>query len=350
MTNAQSWTPEEPPPCAVMFRVHSTTGARIRARLHVPPPWLLQFAPKGSYRAEHVLSFLDWWVTPVTRVADTIVVVLDWFAPHLDERVDQLLHDAKHAVLRIGGGLTPDVQVGDTHRHGPLTRAYRDLEAEDAQRELSLRPSHLPSSSRQTVMERAFTAWDAVSHLESEREWRENAITHALGGSQDADIQSDLLPVWHQLDMPTLRTQIKAEIEEEVRAGRLVSWEQYSELLEPYDDHPPIQFGWDDADREMIEDDDNGGDDGDDPDDGGTPAAARGEELEVADEVAIAASANSSEGSGDTRTSTTPDVLARGKATDVLTLEEEREARKELSEQSDGKRLHCRLCLMRLHC
>ena len=156
-------------------------------------------------------------------------------------------------------------------------------------------------------MERAFAAWDAVSHLESEREWRENAITHALDGSQDADIRSDLLPVWHLLDMPTLRTQIKADIGEEVRAGRLVSWEQYSEPLEPYD--------WDDADREMIEDDDNGGDDGDDPDDGGTPAAARGEELEVGDEVAIAASANSSEGSGDTGTATTPDVLACGKAT-----------------------------------
>ena len=165
------------------------------------------------------------------------------------------------------------------------------------------------------------------------------AITHASDGSKDAVIRSDLLSVCHQLNMPTLGTHTEAEIEEAVQANRLVSWEQYSELLEPCDDHPPIEFGWEDADRELDDDDDNGGDDGDEPDDGGTPAAARGEEIAVADEVAIAASANSSEGPGGERTATTPDVLACSKATDALTLEEEREARKELSEQSDGKRL-----------
>jgi len=333
MTNVQSWNPEAPPPCAIMFRVVSSTGARIRARLNVPHPWLLQFAQKGSYRTEHVLAFLDWWAAPVTRVADTIVMVLDWFAPHLDERVDHLLHDAKHAVLRIGGGLTPDVQVGDTHRHGPLTRVYRDLEAEDAQRELSLRPSHLPSSSRQTVMERAFQAWTTVSHLESAREWRENAITQALGGSEDADIRSDLLPVWHQLDMPRLRTQIATEVAEEVQAGRLTSWDQYPELLEPYDEHPPIADGWDEANRQFSDEDDDDGEDGDDPDDGDTPAALRGEE----EEVAGAASPDPTEEASAGVVVETSATFA--KATDALTLQEEELARKDLAGQSDGKRL-----------
>ena len=44
-----------------------------------------------------------------------LVVVLDWFAPHLDARVDEELKGSGVACLRIAGGLTPDVQVCDTH-------------------------------------------------------------------------------------------------------------------------------------------------------------------------------------------------------------------------------------------
>ena len=115
---------------------------------------------------------------------------------------------------------------------------------------------------------------------------------------------------------------------------------QYPGLLGTYDDHPPFHFGWEDADREISDDDDK---------DGGTPAAAREDKIAVDDEVATAASAHSSESpDGGERTATMPDVPACSKATDALTLEEEREARKELSEQSDGKR--SRLCLLRPHC
>ena len=47
--------------------------------------------------------------------------MLDWFKPHLDPSVDELVHEAGHAVLRIGGCLTSLVQVEDTHLHGPMT-------------------------------------------------------------------------------------------------------------------------------------------------------------------------------------------------------------------------------------
>ena len=47
------------------------------------------------------------------------MVVLDWFAPHLDERIDDMLMEGNNGVIRIGG-TTPDVQTGDTHRHGPF--------------------------------------------------------------------------------------------------------------------------------------------------------------------------------------------------------------------------------------
>ena len=142
---------------------------------------------------------------------NTIVVVLDWFAPHLDEAVDDTIWAACNTPLKIGGGITPDVQTPDTHRHGPYTREYRELEATEAQEQLSLRPHQLPSSSRQTVMARAMTAWKAIDHDSGEQEWIENACLNALDGSEDGEIRSDLQSVWRELHMAECRENIKKE-------------------------------------------------------------------------------------------------------------------------------------------
>ena len=110
----------------------------------MPDGVLLQLGPKGSYRSPQLLSFLDWAMPSVAGAAETQVVVLDWLAPHLDPTVDAAMREKNHSVLRIGGGLTGDVQVGDTHRHGPYSKAYRAIETADAARELRLRPNRLP--------------------------------------------------------------------------------------------------------------------------------------------------------------------------------------------------------------
>ena len=339
MTQVHSWTPTEPPPCAVMFRVQSVVGGRIRARLKVPGDWLLQFGPKGSYRTEHVLRFLDWWCEPVGRPADTIVVVLDWFKPHLDERVDELVHESGHTVLRIGGGITPDVQVGDTHRHGPYTRVYRDLEAEDAQAQLQLRPSHLPNCSRQTVMDRAYEAWTEVRHTDSEKEWVQNAITNALDGSQDGDLRSDLQSLWHALRMPVIRDQIRAEITSDVAAGRLHSWSQYPELLEPYDEHVPHEEGWEDAVVEIGEDETGDVDSPCDADHDDTPREIREEELAAQD---------SDDAEGDHMKALDANAalivsmetsVDEKRATEIITADVEAQARKDLKQEIGGARL-----------
>jgi len=355
MTQVHSWTPAEPPPCAIMFRIQSVTGGRIRARLKVPGDWLLQFGPKGSYRTEHVLRFLDWWCKPVGRPADTIVVVLDWFKPHLDERVDEMLHDNGHSVLRIGGGITPDVQVGDTHRHGPYSRVYRDLEAEDAQIQLQLRPSQLPNCSRQTVMDRAYEAWRDVPHTDSEQEWVQNGITNALDGSQDGDLRSDLQSLWQALRMPVLRDQIRAEIADEVAAGRLHAWSQYPDLLEPYDEHAPLEEGWEDADREIGVEDNGDVDSPCDIEYDDTPREIREEEQAARDSDdaeddhmkepdASAAAIVSMEASVDPDASAAAIVsmeasVEETRVTDILTADAETQARNDLKQEIGGARL-----------
>ena len=168
-------------------------GARIRETLRVPPGVLLQFQEKGSYRLPDVLTYFEWildrsriprGLPPASRhaapidartewdaiVADAeaegeaaggseavgggdlalshagrrVVYLLDWFAPHLDASVDELIHAAGHAILRIGGHLTGLVQVEDTHAHAPYSKYYKRQETEDAYEQLQVRPTSCP--------------------------------------------------------------------------------------------------------------------------------------------------------------------------------------------------------------
>ena len=80
---------------AVLFRVATGENCthRVRGKCLGSENMLVQFAPKGSYRVEHVLRYLDWSLNPVATAAETIMVVLDWFSAHLDGRVDDAVHD-----------------------------------------------------------------------------------------------------------------------------------------------------------------------------------------------------------------------------------------------------------------
>ena len=213
------------------------------------------------------------------RVPDgrhTIVVTLDWYAPHLDSSVDDAMHDLGHSVLRIGGGITDSVQVPDTHRHKPYTGIYRETEAQDADRQLRRHPNALPSYSRQTVLVRAVDTWNATPQSKCRQEWIQNGVLNSLDGKEDGDIRSELRGLWECLEMNAVRDQLRLEIESEVKAGRLRDWWQYPDILEPYDEHEGLHEGWEGAGVTVLSDDDesnaNTDEEGED-----TPAAIRDE-------------------------------------------------------------------------
>ena len=141
------------------------------------------------------------------------------------------------------GGITGDVQVGDTHRHGPYTKAYRDREQDGAFRQQSLRPARMPEVSRQTVLDRAVGAWRDLDHSQGRREWVEDGFLNALDGSEDSALRRDLYPLWLSLGMPAERERIIREVEGQVQRGELTEWSQYPLLLEKYDDHAGLREG-----------------------------------------------------------------------------------------------------------
>ena len=332
MTSVPSWTPEESsfgwtsrygdiaPQIAVLFKSATASARRIRAKLTPPADCLLQFAEKGSYRLAGVIAFLEWFLKSdlsdevdaaaagaaagdaagvAARAAagvaagaaavrkgwdrcmqpdgsNTVVVVLDWFAPHLDGAVDNLLHTYNASILRIGGGITGDVQVGDTHRHGPYTAAYRLIETAEDNDQLYLRPWKLPECSRQMVLDRSVNAWSQCPHLQCEHEWKQDGMLNALDGSEDLKLADDLRPLWRELQMKEWRDQISHDIDVEISNGNLTSWWQYPDLLESYDEHSGLREGEELAEVDVVGADD---DDDDDDDDGGGSEEEPPEEL-----------------------------------------------------------------------
>ena len=259
---------------AILFKA-AGSGAIIRQGLSVPEGVLLQFQEKGSYRLADCLVYLE-WILDRSRAGgaagqDTrqdgaasqdkrrVVYICDWFSPHLDPSLDDLVHSAGHAILRIGGHLTGLVQVEDTHAHGPMTGAYKRREMSDAFDQLLIRPDKLPSTSRQTVMERALDSWRDVNHEAASQGFVGNGIANALDGSEDSLLTADVIDFWYDIGMPRIRSEIEAEVVQAIESGLVTRFEDYPKLLASYDDHAPFREG-----QEAfccVE----GGDDDDDP-------------------------------------------------------------------------------------
>ena len=108
-------------------------------------------------------------------------------------------------------------------------------------------------------------AWAQTStQVDGRQEWVHNACLNALDGSEDGQIARDLVPLWMHIGMPRIREQLREEIADEVQAGRLRSFWQYPELLEPYDEHEGLCEGMEDAEIRVHDDDADSSSDEDD--------------------------------------------------------------------------------------
>lgn len=275
-----------PPAIAVLFKIGDAACSvdNLRNSLETGPRTFLQGSPSGSYKLHHVLEFLEWAVQPASELGRSICVVLDWFAPHLHASVDTLLHSMGHIVLRIGGGLTPAVQVEDTHAHRPYNNHFRKLEGADAKRAWDLRPGSLLECSKQTILTRAEDAWNLVDHAKCVEGWSHDGITNPLDADASEHLGSHVLAYWTELEMDTVRAQLVKDVTDAVTSGEITRFDQYHELLLEYDDHAPIVEGMEGAPVYVYDEGgahDPIGDNGEnlaDPDEGPAEAVAKPED------------------------------------------------------------------------
>ena len=181
----------------------------------------MQWAEKGSYRAPQVLEYLEWMLPMAECEEDRMVVVLDWYAAHLDASVRKLIEYRGHKLLLLGGGTTGVVQVPDTHLHFSFSKLMQRAEEEHNFQSLSIHRHRLPVASKALKKEHTEEAWSKLDHEASVRGHVANGFTNALDGSDDLFLSQDVLHWWAVLDMSNVRKQLIAEVEAGVMDGSL---------------------------------------------------------------------------------------------------------------------------------
>ena len=102
-------------------------GKGKRITLNPPEGVHAHWAEKASYRVETMLDTIKYLpnnVNPWT-CKDYAIYVLDNYSVHQVEEVTTALLSKGYVPVLIGGGITGDVQVNDTHLHYALKADYR---------------------------------------------------------------------------------------------------------------------------------------------------------------------------------------------------------------------------------
>lgn len=199
-----------------------------------------QVSNSGSYRTEHVLTFLE---RALPATADTALaghwrlIYCDRYRAHESDAMLRLAWQHRAIVLLHGGGTTGVAQVNDTHLHGPLSKAYQELEMHLGVVKLILEPNSCPHRDRKDCVRDLALVWGRSDlHLTALAGWKANMITNALDGSEDRLASSEIRAFWDELDMSTRRTAIIEEICTECEAGRLQwSFEVVYSLVEAFE-------------------------------------------------------------------------------------------------------------------
>ena len=271
--------PDDGKQIGCLFR--STTGTRVRKKLEPPNGCYLQFGPKGSYRDEQNCDFWEWAIPPRDELRQAVkkrrcneegdaaanshgdaaacsndaatshvaassqfdepflpiaICLSDWAAFNKMDSMIDLVHRMGGMHLNIPGLITGFVQPCDITLHGPMQAHYSRQEQEYAL--VHLRQGlGMPSVTRQTVMERAVSAYDRCDHTYATTGFLKGGIANALDGSEDNLLSKEVQPWWQQLRMSEEREKLKMEIEAEVKANHITSEAQYRDVLVDYDNH-----------------------------------------------------------------------------------------------------------------
>ena len=179
-------------------------GVGKRVKLNPPPSISIQWAPKGSYRLEHVLKFIE-KVVPAQPCAlfpkKRKIFTLDDYSAHLDPAVKEALYKKGYFLVILPGGITGDLQVNDTDLHHPAKFSYREKEAALMIEKLRANPEKIPTPNRDDVMQMFKSAWsDASGDVDSGFAFKRNALTIKLDGSEDHLVSSKLKAlVWEEM-------------------------------------------------------------------------------------------------------------------------------------------------------
>ncbi len=236
-----------------------------------PARLTVQVSDSGSYRMEHVLTYLDRALARRPgEPHDWRILYCDVYAAHLGDPVSRLAWSHNYVMVIHGGGTTGVAQVNDTHLHQALSREYQRLEQQDLYRELARRPSSCPTRQRGVCMRDLHLIWQREEiHLAAAEGFQRNMLTNAVDGSEDSRASVEIARFWEELGMNSIRTEVVENMCEEWEQGRLEwSYEVVYGLIEEHAKSGILDVyvegqedEGEDADEPQPWDDGDGGDD-----------------------------------------------------------------------------------------
>ncbi|GFO11576.1 steryl-sulfatase [Plakobranchus ocellatus] len=183
-------------------------GKGVRIQVNPPPGVKVQFAPKGSYRLENMLKTIGHMKNRYNMFSqkDFAIYILDDYSVHLQEEVRKKLLEKGYILVIMGGGITGDVQINDTHLHHRLKSKYRDLECDLMHRQLQANPQKVPAPSRDEMMNMLTSSWKETT-IDPSCALKNNFILNALDGSEDYLVSDKLMALIGQ-EVKAFRTEL----------------------------------------------------------------------------------------------------------------------------------------------
>ena len=196
---------------------------------------IYQFSPKGSYRSEHVVEFLERalpeWTPERAAAKDWRILYLDAYAAHFAQEVVEAAWRRGFVVLWHGAGTTGLLQVNDTHLHAMLERVYLEMEAESFSFQQYWDPTNI-NRQREDVARDLVSTWAAVDHKKAADGHASNGLTGNLfGPSESYRLRNEVREVWDAVEGDQMRSDIGEEIREKVESGEYRwDWETIQKL------------------------------------------------------------------------------------------------------------------------
>ena len=196
------------------------------------------WAPKGSYRNEHLLAwmsrYLEPWTKPRAEALDWRILMLDVAPSHIGPEVIAAAHASGYVCLYHYGCTTGVAQVNDTDLHQEFSRLYIQLEQAAFNNRQILDPSDI-SRRLEEVANEAAAAWRICDHMRGPRGHKFTGLSNSLDGSEDGLITREAGDMWRALDMPSERLRAMAEVDELLASGTVRSFDDWQSLVQ----HPP---------------------------------------------------------------------------------------------------------------
>lgn len=228
------------PGLELMFKA---AGDQLEAKLQTYAerlrlPWLsVVTGPKGSYREEHVLAFLERFLEPMAPGRRWRILLMDAYGPQMSDNCRRLAWSRGYVVIIHGGGATGITQPNDTDLHQHLRRDYVALETSDLVKQARLNPGSTPIPRPENCINWMTEVWGSnhPMHLRASTGFKKNGITNALDGSEDHLICRESKYFWDSLKIAEHRLRCIEDVNCEAAANRLDwNFENVYELIVPF--------------------------------------------------------------------------------------------------------------------